>query len=167
LLRSSENPWRSNDIAATGAPGSRWNNLQDSNAPWHIWTNSLMEMRLLKVFCSVAECGSLVAAAGKLHLTPSAISHGLKALETELDSMQSLLEVLHQNSLSLRDPQAISDELDTIVRQSEASERAVREFEAMLRAGGGEWAPDLEDIAPPAPQPGQATPASRQKAKGR
>jgi len=43
-----------------------------------------MEMRLLKVFCSVAECGSLVAAAGKLHLTPSAISHGLKALETEL-----------------------------------------------------------------------------------
>ena len=91
----------------------------------------------------------------------------MKALETELDSMQSLLEVLHQNSLSLRDPQAISDELDTIVRQSEASERAVREFEAMLRAGGGEWAPDLEDIAPPAPQPGQATPASRQKAKGR
>ena len=91
----------------------------------------------------------------------------MKALETELDSMQSLLEVLHQNSLSLRDPQAISDELDTIVRQSEASERAVREFEAMLRAGGGEWAPDLEDIAPPTPQSGQATPASRQKAKGR
>jgi DNA-binding transcriptional LysR family regulator len=43
-----------------------------------------MEVRLLKVFCSVAESGSLVAAAGKLHLTPSAISHGLKALETEL-----------------------------------------------------------------------------------
>jgi DNA repair exonuclease SbcCD ATPase subunit len=91
----------------------------------------------------------------------------MKALETELDSMQSLLEVLHQNSLSLRDPQAISDELDTIVRQSEASERAVREFEAMLRAGGGEWTPDLEDIAPPAAPPGAGTPPPRQKAKER
>jgi DNA repair exonuclease SbcCD ATPase subunit len=91
----------------------------------------------------------------------------MKALETELDSMQSLLEVLHQNSLSLRDPQAISDELDTIVRQSDASERAVRELEAMLRAGGGEWTPDLEDIVPPTPQPGGTTPPSRQKVRGR
>jgi LysR family transcriptional regulator, low CO2-responsive transcriptional regulator len=43
-----------------------------------------METRLLKVFAAVAESGSLVAAAGKLHLTPSAISHSLKSLETEL-----------------------------------------------------------------------------------
>ena len=59
----------------------------------------------------------------------------MKALATELDSMASLLEVLHQNSISLRDPQAISDELDTIVRQSEDSERVVREMEALLRSG--------------------------------
>ena len=43
--------------------------------------------------------------------------------------MESLLEVLHQNSISLRDPQAISEELDAIVRQSEDSERIVREME--------------------------------------
>jgi DNA-binding transcriptional LysR family regulator len=43
-----------------------------------------METRLLKMFCAVAESGSLVKAAGKLHLTPSAISHGIKALEVEL-----------------------------------------------------------------------------------
>jgi DNA-binding transcriptional LysR family regulator len=43
-----------------------------------------MELRLLKVFCAVAGSGSLVVAAGKLHLTPSAISHSLKSLETEL-----------------------------------------------------------------------------------
>lgn len=43
-----------------------------------------MELRLLKVFCAVADSGSLVTAAGKLHLTPSAISHSLKSLETEL-----------------------------------------------------------------------------------
>ena len=43
-----------------------------------------MELRLLKVFCAVAESSSLVAAAGKLHLTPSAISHSLKSLESDL-----------------------------------------------------------------------------------
>ncbi|MCI0744196.1 MAG: LysR family transcriptional regulator [Verrucomicrobia subdivision 3 bacterium] len=44
----------------------------------------LMETRLLKMFCSVAETGSLVAAASQLHLTPSAVSHSLKNLETDL-----------------------------------------------------------------------------------
>src|SRR2546430_1838086 len=43
-----------------------------------------MELRLLKVFSVVAGSNSLVVAAGKLHLTPSAISHSLKSLETEL-----------------------------------------------------------------------------------
>src|SRR2546421_5980503 len=43
-----------------------------------------METRLLKMFCAVARRGSVVAAARQLHLTPSAISHGLKALETRL-----------------------------------------------------------------------------------
>lgn len=65
----------------------------------------------------------------------------MKALALELDSMVSLLEVLHQNSISMRDPQAIATELDTIVKQSEDSERAVREMEALFQSdmglGGG------------------------------
>jgi len=36
------------------------------------------------MFCTVARSGSLVAASRELHLTPSAISHGLKNLETSL-----------------------------------------------------------------------------------
>jgi DNA-binding transcriptional LysR family regulator len=43
-----------------------------------------MELRLLKLFCVVAEHGSVKAAAAHLHLTPSAISHGLKTLEAEV-----------------------------------------------------------------------------------
>jgi hypothetical protein len=74
----------------------------------------------------------------------------LKALQTELDSIESLLEVLHQNSISLRDPQAISEELDAIVRQSEDSDRIVREMEALLRGGMDALPPDLlEAPAPP------------------
>ena len=36
------------------------------------------------MFCVVARLGSLVAASRVLHLTPSAMSHGLKALEAQL-----------------------------------------------------------------------------------
>src|SRR5258708_2489599 len=43
-----------------------------------------METRLLRIFCAVAENGSLVTAAAKLHLTPSALSHALKDLEAQL-----------------------------------------------------------------------------------
>jgi DNA-binding transcriptional LysR family regulator len=43
-----------------------------------------MDTRVLKVFRAVAECGSLVLAAEKVHLTPSAISHSLKSMETDL-----------------------------------------------------------------------------------
>ena len=43
-----------------------------------------METRLLKMFCAVAKHGTLAAAARQLHLTPSAISHSLKALENQL-----------------------------------------------------------------------------------
>jgi hypothetical protein len=47
--------------------------------------------------------------------------------------MTSLLEVLHQNSIAMRDPQAVSQELDAIARQSEDSERVVREMEALVQ----------------------------------
>lgn len=75
----------------------------------------------------------------KLLESYSEVGGTMRALETELDSMASLLEVLHQNSISLRDPQAISQELDTIVEQSEHSDRVVREMEALLRSDAAGW----------------------------
>jgi hypothetical protein len=72
----------------------------------------------------------------------------MKALSTELDSMASLLEVLHQNSISMRDPDAIAGELDAIVRQSESSGRVVREMEALLREGASGWGAEVADMTP-------------------
>ncbi len=43
-----------------------------------------MDTRRLRMFCTVARRGSLIAAARDLHLTPSALSHGLKKLETQI-----------------------------------------------------------------------------------
>lgn len=73
----------------------------------------------------------------------------MKALSTELDSMASLLEVLLQSSISMRDPAAISEELDTIVRQSEDSGRVVKEMETLLREGVPEWDAGLPDLQEP------------------
>lgn len=105
----------------------------------------------------------------KLLASVAEVGDTVRTLQTELDSMEALIEVLHQNSMSLRDPQAISEELDTIVRQSEDSERIVREMETLLRADGG-WqadlatAVDVNDVRPEKTQNGRP---ARQKAKGR
>lgn len=97
----------------------------------------------------------------------SEIGGTVKTLLTELDSMESLLEVLYQNSISLRDPQAISEELDTIVRQSEDSERIVREMETLLRAdvaGGQGELPSLRAIsAMPTSRPAAAPPSDARR----
>jgi hypothetical protein len=93
----------------------------------------------------------------------------VRTLQSEIDSMESLVEVLHQNSMSLRDPQAIADELDTIVRQSEDSNRIVREMEALLRTDTDAWQGELDPVAavPPIPAKSNEAPAARQKVKGR
>ena len=97
----------------------------------------------------------------------SEVGGTVRALVTELDSIESLLEVLHQNSISLRDPQAISEDLDTIVRQSEDSDRIVREMESLLRDTPEAWQGGLASEPPrvDAAQSSQS-PAVRTKAKG-
>lgn len=104
----------------------------------------------------------------KLLASRSEIDGSVKTLFTELDSMESLLEVLYQNSVSLRDPQAISEELDSIVRQAEDSERVVREMESLLREGTSGLPDDLISDAASAlpssktqPQAGTARPKVR------
>ncbi|RPI56647.1 MAG: hypothetical protein EHM55_04630 [Acidobacteria bacterium] len=98
----------------------------------------------------------------------SEVDGTVKALVTELDSIESLLEVLHQNSISLRDPHAISEDLDAIVRHSEDSERIVREMESLLRNESEGWQSDLARVAPPAvPDKTPPTRTIRPKAKGR
>ncbi len=104
----------------------------------------------------------------RLRQSLSEVDATVRTLETELDSMASLVEVLHQNSMSLRDPQAISEELDTIVRQSEDSERIVREMEALLRADGAAWGSEGPSVVLPMPaRDDRQAGAARRKVKER
>jgi len=92
----------------------------------------------------------------------------VRALVTELDSIESLLEVLHQSSISLRDPHAISADLDAIVRQSEDSERIVREMESLLASDAVSWRSDsIREPAPAPPSEARTIGASKPKVKGR
>jgi hypothetical protein len=93
----------------------------------------------------------------------------MKALATELDSMQSLLEVLHQNSIAMQDPQAVSQELDAIARQSEDSGRVVREMEALVRAGEmeGMQVSQFPVGDPPKSAPGGEVPSRRSRERRR
>ena len=98
----------------------------------------------------------------------SEVGGTVKALLTELDSIESLLEMLHQNSISLRDPQAISADLDTIVRQSEDSERIVREMESLLRSDtAGSFRSFARESSPPIPDRTPQSGSVRPKVKGR
>lgn len=47
-------------------------------------TRDPIDSRHLRVFCTVADTGSLTKAAQRLCLTRTALSHALKALETDL-----------------------------------------------------------------------------------
>ena len=104
----------------------------------------------------------------KLLASLTEVGGTVKALVTELDSIESLLEMLHQNSISLRDPQAISQDLDSIVQQSEDSERVVREMESLLSQDTSGWQrPFVPESPPIATKSPSQTGNVRPKAKGR
>jgi hypothetical protein len=100
----------------------------------------------------------------KLLTSDSEARGTVKALSTELDSMYSLLQVLHQNSIAMRDPQTFSHELDSIVRQSEDSERMVREMEALL-GGSSDWTSAEIPLPQPVNDTRTPTDQSRQRVR--
>jgi hypothetical protein len=103
----------------------------------------------------------------RLQASIGQVGDTVRTLQAEIDSIEALVEVLHQNSLSLRDPQAIASELDSIVQQSEASERVVREMESLLRADTDVWDGDaLASAAPPIPT-AETPPPTRSRTRQR
>ncbi|HEV2435428.1 MAG TPA: LysR family transcriptional regulator [Verrucomicrobiae bacterium] len=51
---------------------------------WDSWMNTPLDSRQLRAFCALARTGSFTQTARELHLTQSAVSHSMKALERDV-----------------------------------------------------------------------------------
>src|SRR5205823_11209696 len=56
----------------------------DENHERHSYMNAPLDSRQLRAFCVLARTGSFTQTARELHLTQSAVSHSMKALENEI-----------------------------------------------------------------------------------
>ena len=97
-----------------------------------------MDTRLLKMFSAVARHGGLSAASRELHLTSSALSHGLKALESQLgtrlfDRMGNRL-LLNQAGEQLLNQ--IKEPLDALDRAASSIKALSKWGQGRLRIGG-------------------------------
>lgn len=89
------------------------------------------------MFCSVAESGRLVEAARKLHLTPSALSHGIKSLEVELGCrlFERVGNKLLLNQAGEQLLAQVRSPLDALESAAESVKRLTRWGKTRLRIG--------------------------------
>lgn len=105
----------------------------------------------------------------KLYATVERNRANRVALAAELDSLESLLQLLLQKSVAATDAHALSAEIDDIVAQAEADAASVQEMENMLGvmpevASGGGLSPRLREVQLPPPLP---FPAERPRSRSR
>ncbi len=55
-------------------------------------------------------------------------------IDAQTETVQEVLQLLRDQSFSIRDPRGISEQLDTLVSSAEETERGVRDMEAILAA---------------------------------
>lgn len=94
--------------------------------------------------------------------TAGANASNRSALEAELDSLESLLQLLLQKSVAATDAQAFAAELDDALRQAEADAASIEEMEqlvgAMPEARSERLSETLRSVAVPAARPPQRIP---------
>ena len=81
-----------------------------------------ISLNALRVFATVAECGSMKLAAARLGVTPGAVSHQVRGLEAALG-----VRLLHRQNNSIR----LSDAGESLYRQAQP---AIRKLQAALEA---------------------------------
>jgi hypothetical protein len=86
-------------------------------------------------------------------------------IEAQTETVQEVLQLLRDQSYSMRDPRSITEQLDGLVSSAEETERGVRDLESLLASDQDLLLPGslTEDVAaePEAPAPARAVPALR------
>jgi len=62
-----------------------------------------------------------------------------KLVDAQCSAIEDALHLVRDQSVTMRDPQQVSDQLDTLVRDVEQTEQTVQQVEAMLGNMGGDF----------------------------
>ena len=78
-------------------------------------------------------------------------------VNAQCSAMVDVLELIRDQSLTMRDPQEITYRLDTLVQDVEQTESTVREMEALFEMTAAESDGMLPQLSDSSPQPGSRT----------
>jgi TolA-binding protein len=79
-----------------------------------------------------------------------------QVIDAQCSAIEDVLELIRDQSVTLRDPQQLSDQLENLVHDVEQTEQTVREVEAIFEMAAPEMNHSIEELAgrgeaPPAP----------------
>jgi hypothetical protein len=91
------------------------------------------------------------------------ICENQQIVDAQCSAIEDALHLVRDQSVTMRDPQQVSDQLDTLVRDVEQTEQTVQQVEAMLGNMGGDFEMSPLPTLPSTPAAPAATKRSRSK----
>jgi DNA repair exonuclease SbcCD ATPase subunit len=88
-----------------------------------------------------------------------------KVLAAQIQALEDLLDLIRDQSFTMKDPQQISEQLDTLVTDVEQTEASIREMEAIYALAGEPSLLSTSAAIPSVARPPSAGPAPRQRTK--
>jgi hypothetical protein len=85
-----------------------------------------------------------------------------KVVQAQCSAIEDVLQLINDQSVTMRDPQQVSDQLDNLVRDVEQTEETVRQVEAVFQMA----VPGMEETLPPLPtesSPSSSSPGPRSR----
>jgi len=90
------------------------------------------------------------------------VEENCKVVEAQCSALEDILELIRDQSVTMRDPQQVSDQLESLVHEVEQTEETVRQVEAVFELPAPEMEDTLAPIAAPSPDD-DSKPAERRR----
>jgi len=75
------------------------------------------------------------------------VNDNQKVVQAQCSAIEDALQLINDQSVTMRDPQQVSDQLDSLVHDVEQTEETVRQVEAVFAMA----TPDMDETLPPLP----------------
>jgi len=86
------------------------------------------------------------------------VGENQKVVEAQCAALEDVLELIRDQSVTMRDPQQVSDQLDNLVHDVEQTEETVREVEAVFEMASPEMGETLAPVPTDSSDPGMSSP---------